>query len=124
MSNARVLVLGTGSFAARILFDAAATAAAPVTITIAGRNRERLAWLATAANARAVLFGRPARVVQRHVDLLSGDDTAELLGQSMPAVVVQAASAQAASVIARKGDEWSRLVARGGPAVGGGMSGA
>jgi len=53
-------------------------------------------------------------VVQRHVDLLSGDDTAELLGQSMPAVVVQAASAQAASVIARKGDEWSRLVARGG----------
>jgi hypothetical protein len=114
MSNAQVLILGTGSFAARILFDAAATAEAPVTITIAGRNRERLAWLATAANARAVLFRRPARIVQRHVDLLSADATAALLAELRPAVVMQAASAQSASVIARKGDAWSRLVARGG----------
>lgn len=114
MSNAQVLMLGTGSFAARILFDAAATAETPVTITIAGRNRERLAWLATAANARAVLFRRPARIVQRHVDLLSSDSTESLLAELKPAAVVQAASAQSASVIARKGDEWSRLVARGG----------
>ena len=114
MSNARVLILGTGSFAARILFDAAATAATPVTITIAGRNRERLAWLASAANARAALFRRPARIVQRHVDLLSADATAALLAALQPAVVMQAASAQSASVIARKGDAWSRLVARGG----------
>ncbi len=114
MSNADILILGTGSFAARILFDAAATAGTPVTITIAGRNRDRLAWLATAANARAALFGRPARVVQRHVDLVSADATAALLAETGPAVVVQAASAQSASVIARKGDEWSRLVARGG----------
>lgn len=114
MSNGQVVIVGTGNFAARILFDAAATAEADVTITIAGRNRERLAWLCTAANARAVLFGRPARVVQRHVDLLSNDATEEMVGAIKPAVVVQAASAQSASVIARSGDEWSRLVARGG----------
>jgi hypothetical protein len=114
MSNGQVVIVGTGSFAARILFDAAATAGAPVTITIAGRNRERLAWLCTAANARAVLFGRPARIVQHHVDLLSTDGAEELVARIKPAVVVQAASAQSASVIARSDDAWSRLVARGG----------
>lgn len=114
MSNGQVVIVGTGSFAARILFDAAATAETAVTITIAGRNRERLAWLCTAANARALLFGRPARVVQHHVDLLSTDGTEGLIDRIRPAVVVQAASAQSASVIARSGDAWSRLVARGG----------
>jgi len=109
-----MLLLGTGHFAARILFDAAATAETAVTITIAGRNRERLAWLCTAANARAVLFRRPARIVQQHVDLMSTDATEGLVARLKPAVVVQAASAQSASVIARSGDEWSRLVARGG----------
>ena len=55
-----IIVFGTGSFAGRIVFDIAATAKHPVTVTVAGRNQERLDWLKTAGNARAIIFERPA----------------------------------------------------------------
>ncbi len=109
-----ILVLGTGSFAARIVFDLAATASRPVTIAVAGRNAERLSWLKTAGNARATVFGRSARFVNRAVDLLSADAVAELIERDRPAVLVQAASSQPASVIATQGNAWSQLVAEGG----------
>ncbi len=109
-----ILVLGTGSFAARILFDLAATTTAPLTVAVAGRNRERLDWLRSAANARADIFGRPIRCVGRALDLLQQDATAELLRRDRPAVIVQAASLQPASVISATGDAWSQLVAEGG----------
>jgi len=112
--RADIIIFGSGSFAARILFDAAATASKPVTIMIAGRNRERLAWLRTAANARAFMFARPARVIEHAIDLMDEAATADLIDATRPAVIVQAASAQSASVIARQGDAWSRLVAEGG----------
>lgn len=109
-----ILVLGTGSFAARIVFDLAATATRPVTIGIAGRNAERLSWLRIAGNARAAVFGTPANFVNRSVDLLSADAVAELIERDRPAVLVQAASSQPASVIATQGNAWSQLVAEGG----------
>ena len=109
-----VLVLGTGSFAARILFDLAATAPAPLRVAVAGRNRERLEWLRTAANARADIFGRPARCAERRIDLLDQGATEDLLGGTRPAVVVQAASMQPASVISGAGNGWTEFVAEGG----------
>ena len=109
-----ILMLGTGSFAARILFDLAATATAPLTVTVAGRNRDRLDWLRTAANARAHMFGRPIRCLSRTVELLDQDGTAELLQTCRPAVVVQAASLQPGAVISATGNAWSQLVAEGG----------
>ena len=109
-----ILVLGTGSFAARIVFDLAATASRPISVAIAGRNRERLAWLRTAANARAVVFGRSAIFFTRIVDLLAHDDVVALIGRDRPTVIVQAASPQASSVIGTRGDAWSKLVAEGG----------
>lgn len=109
-----ILVLGSGSFAARILFDLAATTTAPLSLAIAGRNRDRLDWLRTAANARAHMFGRPIRCLSRTIDLLDADATAELLQGDKPSVVVQAASLQPGSVISATGDAWSQLVAEGG----------
>jgi hypothetical protein len=109
-----IVVFGTGSFAGRIVCDIAATAARPVTIVIAGRNLERLNWLALAANARAVLFDRPARFVARPIDLTAPDATEALLGELQPSVVVQAASSQPASVISAQDNAWSRLVDEGG----------
>jgi hypothetical protein len=110
---ADVLILGTGSFAARILFDLAATTA-PLAVAIAGRNRERLDWLRTAANARAHMFDRLTRCVSNAVDLLEMDALAELLEHRRPAVIVQAASLQPGSVISATGNAWSQLVAEGG----------
>jgi hypothetical protein len=112
--QADFMVLGTGSFAARIVFDLAATAAQPVSVVIAGRNTERLAWLRSAATARAVIFDRPVIFVARAVDLLAPDAAAELIGEYRPAVLVQAASSQPASVISTQGDAWSELVSAGG----------
>jgi hypothetical protein len=109
-----ILVLGTGSFAARIVFDLAATAPRPITVAIAGRNLERLTWLKTAANARAVLFARSAVFVTRTIDLLVQDDVVALISQDQPTVIVQAASSQPSSVISARGDAWSKLVAEGG----------
>src|SRR4051794_1530883 len=46
--RADILIFGTGNFAGRIALDLAATASEPVTVALAGRNRERLDWLRTA----------------------------------------------------------------------------
>ena len=109
-----ILILGTGSFAARILFDLAATATAPLAVTVAGRNGDRLDWLRTTANARAHMFETPIRCLGRMVDLLDQDGTAELLQTCRPSVVVQAASLQPGAVISATGNAWSQLVAEGG----------
>src|SRR3954451_23602451 len=87
--RADILIFGTGNFAGRIALDLAATASEAVTVALAGRNRERLDWLRTAANARAALFDRPARVVSHHVDLSVADAAAETIAAVAPKVVVQ-----------------------------------
>jgi hypothetical protein len=111
---ADILVLGTGTFAARILFDLAAVGTAPTRVVIAGRNADRLAWLRVAANARAAMFGRPASFSVRLADLRSEDAAAAVLSETRPKVVVQAASAQTSAVISMEGNAWTRLVAEGG----------
>jgi short subunit dehydrogenase-like uncharacterized protein len=106
-----ILLLGTGAFAARIAFDLATSAKDPVRIVIAGRNAPRLDWLRTAANSRAAIFNTTARFVTDRVDLLDQNALADLVGQTRPNVVVQAASVQTSAVIATTNDTWSRLVA-------------
>lgn len=114
MTPIDILVTGTGTFAARIVFDIAATAKRPVQVRIAGRNRARLEWLTTASNARAKIFGTPARFDSAEADLLSVDAAARLLAAAQPRLIVQAASVQTSSVIAQTGNAWTRLVAEGG----------
>jgi hypothetical protein len=114
MSPQTILVFGTGAFAARIVFDIAATVMQPVRVVIAGRNPDRLAWLATASAARAVIFARPATFTAQKCDLFESDEVEATLATERPKVVVQAASVQTSSVIAASGDAWSRLVAEGG----------
>ena len=109
-----VVITGTGSFAARIVFDIASTANKPVRVVVAGRNRERLDWLAVAANARATIFRRPATFGTFEIDLLAPDAPGRLIAATGPKVVVQAASVQTSAVIAKTGDGWSKLVAEGG----------
>lgn len=114
MAGCDILVSGTGGFAARIVFDIAATAEEPVEVIIAGRNRERLNWLRTAANARASLFGKKARFTTHVVDLLAKNASDEMLAATAPRIVVQAASIQTSQVIAQTGNAWTQLVAEGG----------
>jgi len=113
-TRADILIFGTGNFAGRIAMDLAATAAEPVTVAIAGRNGDRLAWLRTAGNARAALFGRPARFISQEVDLSVSDAAAATLAATEPKVVVQAASFQTGNVISAPDNAWTRLVAEGG----------
>jgi hypothetical protein len=112
--SADILIFGTGNFAGRIALDLAATALAPVSVAIAGRNRDRLDWLRTAANARAALFGRRARFTSHEVDLSVPDAAATTLAATEPKVVVQAASFQTGNVISNQDNAWTKLVAEGG----------
>jgi len=112
--KADILLFGTGNFAGRIALDLAATASEPVTVAIAGRNRDRLAWLRTAGNARAALFACPARFVSHEVDLSVPDAAATMLALTEPTVVVQAASFQTGNVISNADNAWTKLVAEGG----------
>ncbi|MGO4677604.1 hypothetical protein AB4Z40_32410 [Bosea sp. 2YAB26] len=114
MAGCDILISGTGGFAARIAFDIAATADEAVEVIIAGRNRERLNWLRTAANARAALFGKKARFRTHAIDLLAPDASDALLAATDPRIVVQAASIQTSQVIAQSGNAWTQLVAEGG----------
>lgn len=109
-----IVIVGTGSFAARIVFDLAATASRPTRVLIAGRNGERLAWLRTAANARSAMFGRPVRFDIRRLDIADQGAASSLIATARPTVVAQAASLQNASVIAGSGNAWAKLVADGG----------
>jgi hypothetical protein len=111
---ADIILFGSGAFAARIALDIAASAQAPVRLCIAGRNASRVDWLRTAGNARAAIFGTKVRFTAAPVDLSGGEDAAELIARLRPAVVVQAASAQTASVISSSGNAWTRLVTEGG----------
>lgn len=114
MAACDILICGSGGFAARIAFDIAATSDEPVTVVIAGRNRERLNWLRTAANARAKLFGKRASFTTFAIDLLAPNASEETLAATQPRIVVQAASIQTSQVIAQSGNAWTRLVAEGG----------
>jgi hypothetical protein len=55
--QADIMLCGPGNFAARILFDLAATAPHDLRVVVVGRNAFRAAWLRTAAAARAAMFG-------------------------------------------------------------------
>lgn len=112
-----ILLLGTGSFAARIAFDLAAAARAPVRVVVAGRNGARLAWVRTGSNGRASIFGTEARFETEVADLMAPGVAEGLLRRVRPAVVVQAASVQAGNVISDRSNAWSRLVAEGGLSV-------
>jgi hypothetical protein len=109
-----ILITGTGAFAARILFDLAATAQAPTRVTVAGRNAQRLAWLETAARARAHMFDQPVTITARAVEVGDGDAFSSLLSRLRPSVVLQTASLQSGAVISTQGNAWSKLVAAGG----------
>ena len=109
-----ILITGSGAFAARILFDLAATAQTPTRIAVAGRNAQRLAWLETASRARAHMFARPITIDAHVADLNSPDKVAGLLSNLRPSVILQAASVQPGSVISGQGNAWSKLVAAGG----------
>ncbi|WP_028605124.1 hypothetical protein [Ottowia thiooxydans] len=112
--SADITFFGTGEFAARALFDLVASASQPLTVQVVGRNEARLAWLRTAANARAVLFGRPVRTVTRVCDSFEDEPIARILSESRPRVVFQAASLQTASVLRGTDNAWSQLVQQGG----------
>ncbi|MEZ0301971.1 MAG: hypothetical protein ACAH24_07915 [Hyphomicrobiaceae bacterium] len=109
-----ILILGTGPFAQRITCDLAATATEPTRVVLAGRNAFRLAWILTAARARAEMFSRPVAIEGHEIVLGCSDGIAELLANLRASVVVQAASLQPASVISGAGNGWTRLVAEGG----------
>ena len=109
-----VLLLGSGPFAARIAFDLAATAKRPTRVLIVARDPRRLAWIRTGARGRAALFETPARFETTSVDLLANGEAAALLVRCRPRVIIQAASAQAGSVIAGRRTGWTQLVADGG----------
>lgn len=109
-SGADIVLFGTGTFAARILFDLAATARSKVKVAVVGRNRQRLAWLRTAAAARADMFGTGAVILDRHLDALSTESVAPLLAELAPRVVANTASIQGGRVVTDRPDPWTRLV--------------
>ncbi len=114
MSGGTILVFGTGQFAGRIVFDIAATARQTVRVVVAGRNRERLHWLQTAGNARALIFGGAARFEARSLDMAEPEAIAACIAGTRPSVAVQAASPQASAVIAGSGNAWTQLIAEAG----------
>lgn len=111
---ADIVICGTGNFAARILFDLAATSAEDLAVAIVGRDAQRLYWLRTGAQARAALFGTPVRVAEHVLPALTTDAMAELLAALRPRVVVNTASVQGGRAPGAPMDAWARLVQQAG----------
>jgi hypothetical protein len=117
MLTTDIVICGTGSFAARILFDLAATTWAPLSVAIVGRNAERLAWLRTGAAARADMFGTDVRIVDHCLGALTIEGVADLLGRLQPRVIANTASVQGGRRTTARPDGWTRLVQAGGLGV-------
>ena len=113
-SQVDIAVFGAGQFAERIVTDLGATAPGPIRVLIAARNKERLDWLVTAANARAFMFGRPAVFEPVALDASDKPSITRMLAERRPRLVVQTASSQPSAVIGHEDTRWSRLIARAG----------
>ena len=109
-----VLIAGTGFFAERIAFDLAVTTTRPMAVTIGGRNRERMDWLAMAANGRAAVFGNPVTFTSEPIRWASPETIAETMGPCEPDVVVQAVSIQSPRIIDQPDSRWGQVIARAG----------
>lgn len=109
-----ILISGTGYYAEIMLADLAATARTPLSVTIAGRNEERMKWLVEACRARAVNFDTPVSFQSAALDSSSAASITETLGAIQPGIVVQSASAQSPWRVDNNESDWARLVARAG----------
>jgi hypothetical protein len=117
MSRVDAVVFGTGEYCARILFDLAASTSEKVSVLIVGRDAARLAWLRTAANGRAAIFGTQARFTTEVLPDFRDELLEDILSRTKPSVVLQTASLQTASVLWNTSSRWSRLIALGGLSV-------
>jgi hypothetical protein len=113
-SSCDILVSGTGYYAEVMLADLAANAKTPLSVVIAGRNKERLKWLVEACRARAANFDATISFDSVELDSSSAASIAETLGKVKPRIVVQSASAQSPWKVDNNENDWSRLVAKAG----------
>lgn len=109
-ADASIVLFGTGSFAARILFDLAATVRAPISVTIVGRDDQKLQWMRTAALARADMFGTRVKVATQALQAFTPEELRTLLFAAAPQLVVNTASVQRGRVVTDRPDGWTRLV--------------
>jgi len=109
-----ILVSGTGYYAEIMLADLAATARTPLSVVIAGRNKERMKWLVEACCARAANFGTSVSFSSAALDSTSSASIAETLEAVKPGIVVQSASAQSPWRVDNNESDWARLVAKAG----------
>lgn len=116
-TEADIVIFGTGTFAARILFDLAVTAPRDTRILVVGRDAARLAWIRTAALARAAMFAVPLSVETRRLETFATPAIAALLEAARPRVVVNTASIQGARRTPVQPDGWTRLIAEAGLGV-------
>lgn len=105
-----IVIFGTGSFAARILFDLAATSRIKLRVAVIGRNADRLAWLRTGAAARAAMFGSPVEIDDHRLETFTTERVATLLGTVRPRVVVNTASVQGGRRVSERPDAWTNLL--------------
>jgi hypothetical protein len=113
--RADILIFGTGNFAGRIALDLAATASEPVTVAIAGRNRERLDWLRTAGKrARRDVRPSGAFPVASPRPVGRGPRRPTRSPQSHRKWWSRPRRFRAAPSSGNQGNAWTRLVAEGG----------
>lgn len=110
VAKADIVIFGTGSFAARILLDLAATGSSGLSVAIVGRDRDRLAWLRTAANARAAMYATGVGTRDCRLAEFSTEAVSNLLRELSPRVVANTASIQGGRVVSERPDGWTRLV--------------
>jgi hypothetical protein len=114
MRRVELVIFGTGEFAARVLFDLAATAGEPLGVLVVGREATRLAWLKTAAQARARLFSSALEITIQVLPAFEDEAITHVLNQAKPRVIFQAASLQTAAVLRSIDTAWAQLVQQGG----------
>jgi hypothetical protein len=114
MTSCDVLITGTGSLAETVLFAfSTADTKQALRVGIAGRNAERLHWLALAANGRAAAFGLPNHTTPAQLDWSTPGHLADTLGALQPRIIIQTASMQSPWTLGAP-NAWARMIAAGG----------
>ncbi len=112
-----VLIVGTGSLAKEALYGLSAVAAPRLRVVIAGRDGGKARWLATTANARALLLGGGLTAEGLEIDWSSPDSPAELVTARPPKIALHAASLQSPWTLSETPSAWLDLVQEAGYGV-------
>lgn len=114
MSDADIVIIGSGSLAAKVTYALSQLSKARLQIAVVGRSKRKVARMALLANARASAFGGRTNFVPVELTQFKAQAFERIFRLLKPKVIFQAASIQSPWEAAQGKTAWTKLIASAG----------